>query len=629
MFVERGGRLSSGPSQLPADVGGTCFDGMLTPIFIPCAPLKSTGRRAAALGHCLRPVVKSAENNALLSSSVVLTFKNPSPSPLSQRPLALRHSLEPHRRGTFLRRFAHSTSSHKLANPPLIGTLSLLQDTQSLLAEYSELLAPVAWLWKTWTTASPRPRKRFAGQKLCSSAAHKPAMAAPPIPSLAALAGDPIRTHRTWTPKYGRVQKCDFCNGRAPGTLHVCSECDIRMCENCARDRRWHIQTQHFIDADACDWTVKKAPRRLQNHGTQRASEPSSSSRPSPATRSSAPAPVPLRPSPAQDNTPSEPNRTVEDGHRVPRHGHVDAQFDARAAARHGAEDRLHAYPATYHTSGSGPSFTHPSTASAGPYDRGGMGSGLRRHQDTVPSAPSPAPTHPSDQPPAAIDLVGTRHQSRSFAHRGLLDGNGGVDNETEDGDNVHRDQDGDADDDVYNKKGYVQDVNDGPRRRSNRLVENARARTLTETCAPGRNNNTPSQPAAADSPPATTEGHDHLVLQLYEAIYGNRPNLSPGRVRTRIPDRWDGKWPTAVPQVDYGHRPSTSSQLGPQQPGPNVFGEYSREVWDATVQLQPRLPRPPAGYAEYSFHSFPQVWAPLTLHSSQNPRAPLTDQHV
>ncbi len=40
----------------------------------------------------------------------------------------------------------------------------------------------------------------------------------------------------------------------------------------------------------------------------------------------------------------------------------------------------------------------------------------------------------------------------------------------------------------------------------------------------------------------------DRQVLDVYNWIYGNRPNLSPNRIRTRIPDRWVGDWqsPTA-----------------------------------------------------------------------------------
>ncbi|KAK3906846.1 hypothetical protein C8A05DRAFT_11451 [Staphylotrichum tortipilum] len=94
-----------------------------------------------------------------------------------------------------------------------------------------------------------------------------------PPPTLEELANDPSRTHRTWYPKYGRVQKCDYCNGRSEGTLHVCSDCSVRICVHCARSRAWAVQrSRHFIDVDACDWAVKKPPRPIKP-ATQRGSK--------------------------------------------------------------------------------------------------------------------------------------------------------------------------------------------------------------------------------------------------------------------------------------------------------------------------------------------------------------------
>ncbi|KAJ4295827.1 hypothetical protein N0V88_004529 [Collariella sp. IMI 366227] len=95
---------------------------------------------------------------------------------------------------------------------------------------------------------------------------------------------DTNRTHRTWAPTYGCVQKCDFCNGRAPGILMKCVHemaCGIRICEGCVRGGAWHHEKKHFIDADALDWTVAKAPklnRFPKTRGNRRARSPSTTS---------------------------------------------------------------------------------------------------------------------------------------------------------------------------------------------------------------------------------------------------------------------------------------------------------------------------------------------------------------
>ncbi|KAK4197759.1 hypothetical protein QBC40DRAFT_350755 [Triangularia verruculosa] len=93
--------------------------------------------------------------------------------------------------------------------------------------------------------------------------------AKPVTPGLAAMEADPRRTHREWRPLYGRVSKCDSCDGRSPGVLQECCDkrCSVRLCEGCARGNLWHSQHRtHFIDADKCDWTIRKQitkPRRI------------------------------------------------------------------------------------------------------------------------------------------------------------------------------------------------------------------------------------------------------------------------------------------------------------------------------------------------------------------------------
>ncbi|KXX79760.1 hypothetical protein MMYC01_202825 [Madurella mycetomatis] len=135
---------------------------------------------------------------------------------------------------------------------------------------YQELSSFGRTIWpSTGSVAITEPARNAEGHNL---------RAPPPSPSSDSIAPTPTstnfatsqfvpfdsRTHRNWGPKYGRVQKCDFCNGRPPGTLHVCTTCTLHICEECSRSGRWHSDSKHFINPDTCDWTEKEKKRRFR-----------------------------------------------------------------------------------------------------------------------------------------------------------------------------------------------------------------------------------------------------------------------------------------------------------------------------------------------------------------------------
>lgn len=62
------------------------------------------------------------------------------------------------------------------------------------------------------------------------------------------------REHNDWTPKYGKVQKCDFCDRRSTGVLHRCEKCAIHICHDCSVSGKWEKNKLHFIDPGALDW---------------------------------------------------------------------------------------------------------------------------------------------------------------------------------------------------------------------------------------------------------------------------------------------------------------------------------------------------------------------------------------
>ncbi|AEO65827.1 uncharacterized protein THITE_2113321 [Thermothielavioides terrestris NRRL 8126] len=455
-----------------------------------------------------------------------------------------------------------------------------------------------------------------------SGASNPPATATPSIPSLAALASDPLRTHRTWIPKYGRVQKCDFCNGRAPGTLHFCSVCQLHICENCARDRRWHTERQHFIDADALDWTFRRGPNTASTRGGRRAQAPSSSSQQPRGRRGG-------------DSRPSlEESHGVDDGHDGQQLSHPDhppAPFASRTPRRPDARHHPYPPPPARHGYRPEPSFPRPSPSFGDYTYPGPMGQDWHGRPSSTTLAPIIGEDQTNVRHPDA-SAQGRMHQSSGLGHspfRGPPDNTGSAaihDNAAGDANaRERRDNggDGDGDDTGYVEKGLAGN-NNNPPRRSDCLAESARTHPPAGMGTTGGNTTLSSQvEASIDAPPASAEEHDRLVLHLYEAIYGSRPELNPARVRTRIPDRWDGEWPTSTPQVHGEPSRSAPSQQGPGgQNTPSPFADYHREVWTATTEFQPHLSRPPQGYAEYSFHNYP-TYPRDPSHTQGNPYAP------
>ncbi|KAL2269931.1 hypothetical protein VTJ83DRAFT_2115 [Remersonia thermophila] len=96
------------------------------------------------------------------------------------------------------------------------------------------------------------------------------ALQAPPLET---LASDANRTHRTWSPTYGCVQRCDLCNERARGVLQGCTECSRRLCQTCVDKRIWWEDRRHYINPAACDWVIRKRPRGQNSQSTPAADD--------------------------------------------------------------------------------------------------------------------------------------------------------------------------------------------------------------------------------------------------------------------------------------------------------------------------------------------------------------------
>lgn len=396
-----------------------------------------------------------------------------------------------------------------------------------------------------------------------------PSAATPtPLRSLQSIADDPTRTHRTWYPKYGRVQKCDYCNKRSEGTLHVCSDCHVRICEHCARARKWDRDTsRHFIDVDACDWIVRKTVN-LSNQGTSNAPEKTRARK-------------------AKRRAPSSPgdgaSSTASQRRKIQKRESTEDKDDTRPMAalrpaplRPRRGEDLHSAP-QFSTS------SHNHNENLGP-----------NHQASAPgnNAP-PARMETSTPRPGWINVnlppPRTRPVSRQTAARALL----GMSEFSRYNDN---DEEGeDDDDDGYDGRdnGRVVDGNHRLGHHGNLMAEDrgaegfARARAAHPLGGPRV-----SSAFAAPAPPSNWE-RDVLIQDIYEWVYGVRPNPNPSRFRSRIPDTWGGDWPFPSPvhgQSRHGESQSRGRTQPPHQ-GQSSYPHSMRSDVSHSSLESPRIP--------------------------------------
>ncbi|KAK3301161.1 uncharacterized protein B0H64DRAFT_449810 [Chaetomium fimeti] len=480
-------------------------------------------------------------------------------------------------------------------------------------------------------------------------------------PSLDSLSKEPNRDHRKWYPKYGRVQKCDWCNARSRGTLHVCTICAIRMCEDCARDRRWHPNRNHFIDADALDWVMKKVARAPRQ---PRQSKPPNKKVPAKRAASASPDKEPKTPPPAPRR-----RKLVETDYNTPDDEDEDDEDDEDGedddSAGHGNNKPANAGPGQSHfpppANPRGDSGPRPPPPVPSYYDHNQAA--LRYHQAPIHGGytpygriephmhgyygpPVPAPTAPPmagpstrqdgrRQLPATKPKLNNSEQSRRASGSRLddygNDGNGGGDDDLE----SRQDEDGNE---VAEEKGHADNANDSHRRHSARSTGGSHARTLSQVST-DRGGTSPQASAAqgtrtlAERPAMTPQDreHDRLVVDIYNWLYGDRPPLDPNRVRTRIPDQWQPPRQALVPQyhpepTPYGHGQYPAPYGHPHQhmypPAPQGYPPYPLHQpyleYPPYPPYAPYPPHPAAAAAPHNHNNNPNTAYPPT-HPSHN----------
>ncbi|KAL2018939.1 hypothetical protein VTK56DRAFT_10233 [Thermocarpiscus australiensis] len=422
------------------------------------------------------------------------------------------------------------------------------------------------------------------------------------------FADDPARTHRVWTPKYGRVQKCDFCNCRSPGTLHVCSTCSIHICEDCSRGGRWHSDRKHFIDPDACDWVPQKITRtgrsrggRPRGRGNHAASDTTIHVGPT-MTATTGPGEGPSTTKPRRSRRLSARNNSGD---------HDDDDHDDHDDHDHDDDDEHHDknnYEGDYIEGDAGhskPDSPGPKRRRLSSDDSGHPGAsqesgGTETQQDT---------SHPVQKPGVQITAAATRPFVRQAAARaiGLLNEQAQRTQSPRSSEQTHRTQPQrvrfEDSNNVDNGEPEAADIgNDG---RGNGSVR-------TVGVSSGGNSSNRASPQAGPSTTRSTGRSvasafgipDRTVLGLYEQAFGERPNWTP-RIRQSIPGSWEG--PRPAPRWAF-HEPGLAHPRGIYNMPPQLdpYEQYHQHVYAATTQHQP-IPFPvPDGYAEYSFQHFP-----------------------
>ncbi|KAL2158563.1 hypothetical protein VTH06DRAFT_4330, partial [Thermothelomyces fergusii] len=395
------------------------------------------------------------------------------------------------------------------------------------------------------------------------------------LESLDELSRDPLRTHREWYPKYGRVQKCDWCNARSEGTLHVCTTCSIRMCERCARDRRWDKDYSHFIDADALDWKPKAGLKPPRTPKATLVPKKGPSKRPALSRESSEPPPSRRRKLDSRaDRERQDGDDLASSGFYSSRHSPPRAALAVPTAPYHGFVGPLqpsaprgyydHYYPGPpppplppppYHHLSMYPSYPplpRMDPASLLTFD------GLPASAMTSTSAAEHA-ARSDGREAAASARSNIREQSRHVSQSRLSDGEP-VKGDHDDIEYVQVQHHRDGEDPSV-EGGDAENVHMARRRRDDREVaSNPKARSITPGAGTDRDHDQPAQVGSAPPrflPPwADYHEHDLLVVDIYSSIYGDRPNLDVYRVRTQIPNHWPGDW--IAPASQYHGEPHT-----------------------------------------------------------------------
>ncbi|KAK0754011.1 hypothetical protein B0T18DRAFT_385954 [Schizothecium vesticola] len=100
------------------------------------------------------------------------------------------------------------------------------------------------------------PGGSIGGNPLSIQASTAMAFGSDEIPMIPAPPGY-LPGHHDWIKVYGKIQKCDYCNGRSKeGVIYMCKPCKIYICKPCAVAEKHNRDPHdpHVLDTHAVSW---------------------------------------------------------------------------------------------------------------------------------------------------------------------------------------------------------------------------------------------------------------------------------------------------------------------------------------------------------------------------------------
>ncbi|KAK3695252.1 hypothetical protein B0T22DRAFT_99932 [Podospora appendiculata] len=470
-------------------------------------------------------------------------------------------------------------------------------------------------------------------------------------PGKSASSQESLRSHNEWVPRFGKVQKCDFCSERSKGILYRCSKCSLHICETCATEGKWKGDNRHFIDSEVQNWDLQRPAR------TTTASRASKRSR-SASVRGTSIISPPIEPdSPPIDNAtihvPKRPRReqaALSNDHA--------ASPNPRSATSSRSGQNLS--PASPHQTAQ-PRDTEGLRTNSG-HDALSNGAQNNRQRDNdVDEMASPsiqpasqqfshsniytaAASRPSVRASAAMALERINKPIRPLRMPRQPRCPMGDDDEQED-------EEPDKDEYTPASRNQASTEPPHPRRPSRSLntsqpSRNYAADNLASSIEQSSRAPYQARARAPESTPlqANTAGYsqaqqprprsflppsrERSISGIYQQIFGGEPPNLDHIITTPIPESWEGPW--LIQPIQPVHQPRVAP-LGPDpspfnlhpQPRthePSEHEIHSQRVFEATTQFRP-IPPTPRGYQTYSFNYVPRHSRESTPTARTTPR--------
>ncbi|KAK3337380.1 hypothetical protein B0T19DRAFT_70975 [Cercophora scortea] len=472
-------------------------------------------------------------------------------------------------------------------------------------------------------------------------------------PNKPASSQESPRSHNEWVPRFGKVQKCDFCSERSTGILCRCSKCSLHICEACATEGKWKGDNRHFIDYKIQNWDLPKPARASTASRTSKRSRSAS-------VRSSSIISPPIEPS----------SPPIDNNHRAKGHGDRsdDVAIHASKRPRRDLAALSNGYTASPDLRSVGSFHSSQNMTPASPrqparlkdadalrlrpgHDAASSGAQNNRQRDhdiDKMSSPSIQPARQQFPHSSIYTAAASRPSVRASAAMALERINkpirplrtpcqprcSSVDSDDQGDDEEDQDESAPtlrnqapteprhpvnplrSPNANYPGRDYAADNLASSIEHNSRVTHQARTRA-PEGNPLQANTAGPSQAKQPRSRSSLPPSRERAISGIYQQIFGGEPPNLDHIITTPIPESWEGPWPMQPAQpVQSMHQ----LRVAPRGPDPSPFDHHpqprlhehsehevhSQRVFEATTQSRP-VPPNPMGYQAYSFNHVPR----------------------